>query len=168
MFVDGRAVMGSMNYLDQFLAMTHRCEQCLLVDRREYQLATMMTLYISIKLHKPLAMDASLFAEISQGCYTTCKIVSIEKSILEALEWRINGPTPQEYVSLYLGMLDPHEYAYDLNTLGSLLDVSTFKCELAAGDYDLSIICTPSIIALGSMLNSLKGMNKELLSSSAR
>ena len=105
MFVDGRAVMGSMNYLDQFLAMTHRCEQCLLVDRREYQLATMMTLYISIKLHKSLAMDASLLAKISQGNYTTVEIVSMEKS--KALEWRMNVPTPQEYVSLYLGLLDP-------------------------------------------------------------
>lgn len=157
-----------MNYLDRFLATTHVRAQRSLVDRREYQLAAMTTLYLSIKLHEPLAMDASLLAEISQGCYTTCEIVSMEKSILEALEWRMNGPTPQEYVSLYLGLLDPRGYAYDLDTLGSLLDVSTFQCELAAGDYDLSIICTPSIVALGSILNSLEGMDKELLSSSAR
>jgi len=162
------AVARSMNYLDRFLATDHERAQRALVGRREYQLAAMTALYISIKLHEPLAMEASLLAEISQGCYTVSEILSMERSILEALEWRVNGPTPQEFVSLYLGLLDPRGYSYDLSTLGSLLDVSTFQCELAAGDYDLSVGCTPSVVALASILNSLEGMDEDLLPSSAR
>lgn len=68
----------------------------------------------------------------------------------------MNGPTSQEYVTLYLGLLDPRCYGYDLVTIKKLLDVCVFQCELAVGDYDLAIHFTPSVVALGCVLNGLE------------
>ncbi|KAL7530567.1 hypothetical protein ACHAXR_005127 [Thalassiosira sp. AJA248-18] len=168
------AVSRSMDYLDRFIASSSssstttnspRAQQhaLLLTDKREYQLAAMTCLYISIKLHEPLAMNVSLLAEISAGCYTPQEILDMESCILQSLGWRVNGPTCQEFLSLYLSMLHPEEYGYELNTLASLLDVGTFQLELAVGDYDLSLKCKPSLVALAALLNSLEGLDEELL-----
>lgn len=162
-----------MDYLDRFIASSttsttnsqHAQQQhaLLLTDKREYQLAAMTCLYISIKLHEPLAMNVTLLAEISAGCYTPQEILDMESRILQSLQWNLNGPTPQEFLSLYLSMLHPEEYGYELNTLASLLDVGTFQLELAVSDYDLSLRCKPSLVALAALLNSLEGLDEELL-----
>lgn len=159
------AVSRSMHYLDRFVAREGRA---LMNDAREYQLAAMTSLYIAIKLYEPLSMDAGLLAEISAGCYTTKEILNMEKRILEALKWRMNGPTSQEFACLLLGLLNPEGYDYDLHTLACLLDVSKFQCELATADYDLSMKCKPSVVALAAILNSLDGMDDELLSSTSQ
>jgi hypothetical protein len=164
------AVVRAAAYLDRFLASSHpRATRLLLTDnRREYQLASMTALYLAIKLHEPLSMDASLMAEISAGCYDSKEILDMERDFLSALHWRVNDPTSCEFVSLALGLLEPQWYGYDLDTLGSLLDVSRFQCELAALDYDLSIRCKASEVALAAVLNSLEGTGEELMAGEAR
>ena len=166
------AVSRAMHYLDRFLATsyTHNNKHALqaLHNKREYQLASMTCLYISIKLYEPLTMDASLLSDISQGCYTTQDITDMENIILNALEWKMNGPTSQEFVSLLLGLLEPSGYRYDVDVLGSLYDVSKFQCELASTDYDLSVRYKPSVVGLASILNSMEVMDDTLLSKRAR
>ena len=166
------AVSRAMHYLDRFLATshTHNNKHALqaLHNKREYQLASMTCLYVSIKLYEPLTMDASLLSDISQGCYTTQDITDMENIILNALEWKMNGPTSQEFVSLLLGLLEPSGYRYDVDVLGSLYDVSKFQCELASTDYDLSVRYKPSVVGLASILNSMEVMDDTLLSKRAR
>ena len=158
------AVIRSMNYLDRFLAThpTNSTASHALHDKRLYQLISMTCLYIAIKLYEPLTMDASLLSEISAGCYTTFEIIDMESIILNALSWRLNGPTSQEYIPLLLGLvvkLPLSEYDYDLNILSSLYDVSLYQCELAAGSYDISIGYKFSVVALGCVLNSMEVMD---------
>ena len=166
------AVSRAMHYLDRFLATssTHNNKHAhqALHNKREYQLASMTCLYISIKLYEPLTMDASLLSEISQGCYTAKDVTDMENIILNALEWKMNGPTSQEFVSLLLGLLEPSGYRYDVDVLGSLYDVSKFQCELASTDYDLSVRYKPSEVGLASILNSMDVMDDTLLSKRAR
>ena len=165
------AVSRAMHYLDRFLATSHTNNKHALQalhNKREYQLASMTCLYISIKLYEPLTMDASLLSDISQGCYTTQDITDMENIILNALEWKMNGPTSQEFVSLLLGLLEPSGYMYDVDVLGSLYDVSKFQCELASTDYDLSVRYKPSVVGLASILNSMEVMDDTLLSKRAR
>lgn len=167
------AVSRAMHYLDRFLATSSRTHnnkdaRQALHNKREYQLASMTCLYISIKLYEPLTMDASLLSDISQGCYTTKDITDMENIILNALEWKMNGPTSQEFVSLLLGLLEPSGYRYDVDVLGSLYDVSRFQCELASTDYDLSVRYKPSVVGLASILNSMEVMDDTLLSKRAR
>ena len=90
-------------------------------------------------------------------------ILDMDTCILEVLEWRMNGPAPQEFVYLLLGLMNYDDYCCDLDALRALLDFCTFQCELASADYDLSI-CKPSVAALASIINGLDGISEELLS----
>ena len=72
------------------------------------------------------------------------------------LSWKVNGVTSQEYVSLMLGLLDPTKFDYDMDIVGSLLDVSKYQCELSTLDYDLSTQYDCSTIALALILNSME------------
>jgi len=172
------AVSRSMNYLDRYLvaaATTTQQQQSNannnnthpnpIKDKRYYQLLSMTCLYISIKLYEPLSMDASLLSEISAGCYTTKEILDMESHILNTLSWKVNGVTSQEYVSLMLGLLDPTKFDYDMDIVGSLLDVSKYQCELSTLDYDLSTQYDCSTIALASILNSMEVLEENVLSS---
>ena len=169
------AVTRSMNYLDRFLASSSsHCERArdALANTKEYQLVAMTSLYIAIKIHEPLvSLGASLLAEISE--FDTKDILDMERCILEALDWRMNDPTSQDFVRLLLGMLNPeqgcygHDHDYLDTVLVSLLEESTFQCELATTDYDLST-CKPSTVALASILNSINGMYEELLPNEAQ
>jgi hypothetical protein len=163
------SVSRSMTYLDRYVA-AHSDSESLIHDKRTYQLASMTCLYIAIKLYEPLRLDASLLAEISAGCYTTKEILDMETSILKALEWRMNAlPTAQEYVSLILGLLNPQGYGYDLEILGSLLDVASYQCELATADYELCVNGKASVVGLASVCNALEGiMDDDILSSTAK
>ena len=171
------AVSRSMNYLDRYIAASmianndynaSSAQSHHLLDKRQYQLAAMTCLYISIKLHEPLAMDASLLAEISAGCYTTSEILAMESHILNVLEWKVNGPTVQEYIVYMLGLCNPEWYGYDLTTLRELLDASRFQCELAICDYELSIHCPASVVAVSCILNALEGVEEGCMSCQAR
>ena len=172
------AVSRSMNYLDRYLvaaatttqqqqpnANNNNTQPNPIKDKRYYQLLSMTCLYISIKLYEPLSMDASLLSEISAGCYTTKEILDMESNILNTLSWKVNGVTSQEYVSLMLGLLDPTKFDYDMDIVGSLLDVSKYQCELSTLDYDLSTQYDCSTIALASILNSMEVLEENVLSS---
>jgi len=172
------AVSRSMNYLDRYLvaaattnlqqqpnANNNNTQPNPIKDKRYYQLLSMTCLYISIKLYEPLSMDASLLSEISAGCYTTQEILDMESNILNTLSWKVNGVTSQEYVSLMLGLLDPTKFDYDMDIVGSLLDVSKYQCELSTLDYDLSTQYDCSTIALASILNSMEVLEENVLSS---
>ena len=150
-----RSVSRSMNYLDRFLSYSSSSSSRILQDKREYQLVSMTCLYISIKVHEHVELDAALLSQISAGLYSTDEILTMESKILEVLGWRVNGPTSEEFVSLFLGTLKPEEYGYDVEILCKLLDVCTYQCELAVADYNLSVLYRPSEVGLAAVLNGL-------------
>lgn len=173
-------VTRAMSYLDRFLAAGHASQSSpsartyhqrraaeALHDKREYQLASMCCLYVAVKMFEPLSMDASLLSEISHGCYSTAEILSMETSILHVLEWKLNGPTAQDFATHLLAMLKPSAYRYSIDTVKSILDSMLHQIEIAAADYDVALV-SPSAVAVASLLNALEGMSQDSLSSKAR
>jgi Cyclin, N-terminal domain len=61
------------------------------LDRKEYQLVALTTLYIATKIFEPFAMDASLVSRLSRGLHSTEEIIALEYEILLALQWKVNG-----------------------------------------------------------------------------
>ncbi|KAL9184941.1 hypothetical protein ACHAXT_002718 [Thalassiosira profunda] len=160
-----QSVARSMAYFDRFLATHHKRARRALKDKREYQLASMACLYISVKIHEPLAMDANLLSEISAGCYSVDEILDMEQVVLRALGWRTSDPTPREFACHLLGLLGPNAYGHDLFVLREVLDASAHQCEVATGDYELNTACLPSEIGMAAVLN---GLDDESLSRKAR
>lgn len=145
-----------MSYLDRFLCTQQGLEA--LCNRKQYQLAAMTALYISIKIHEPLEMETSLLADLSRGCYKEMEFVGMEQTILEALEFRVNGPTPLGFVQYILALI-PNSVHPTVAAL--IMDYARYQTELAISEQSFVDI-KPSEIALAAVLNAMEGMDTTL------
>lgn len=128
-------------------------------NRKEYQLAAMTCLYMAIKIHEPLEMETSLLADLSRGCYSSKEIASMERTILMALYWRLQGPTPLTFVQHFLALL-PDAVHPAVTT--AIMDYARFQTELAVAEYQL-VGTKYSLVALACILNAIEGMDRSML-----
>ena len=146
-----------MSYLDRYLC-SEKGKNAL-GDRKEYQLVAMTCLYIAIKLHEPLEMETSLLADLSRGCYTEMEFANMEKKILEALIWRVNGPTALGFVQHYLLFLP--ESVHSAVVL-AVWDYARHQTELAISEHAF-VKMKPSVVGMAALLNAMEGMDPILL-----
>lgn len=146
-----------MSYLDRFLCTKQGLEA--LCNRKQYQLAAMTALYIAIKLHEPLEMETSLLADLSRGCYTEMEFVGMEQTILSALDFRVNGPTPLGFVQ-YMMALIPETLHPSVAAL--IMDFARYQTELAVSEQSF-VDVRPSEVAIAAVLNAMEGMDASLL-----
>lgn len=147
----------SMSLLDRFLCshLINDAAREAMNCRKAYQLASMTTLYMAIKIFEPVTMEVAVFAQLSRGCYTPNDFISMEQRILAALNWRMNGPTTINFVELYLSVL-PLTLSTSLEKMMPILWArSKYQCELACLDYEF-VTRRPSDIALASIINSIQ------------
>mmetsp|Transcript_11999 Transcript_11999/g.18403 ORF Transcript_11999/g.18403 Transcript_11999/m.18403 type:complete len:305 (+) Transcript_11999:215-1129(+) len=147
----------SIQYLDRFMCTSSPSANRARLDRKEYQLVVLTTLYIATKIFEPFVMDASLVSSLSRGVHSEEEIVALEYEMLVALHWRVNGPTPLQFVNYLLELL-PTSCRYK----ASLYEHSHFQTELSIGDCTL-IPIRRSVIAVAAILNSLENLEKDSL-----
>ena len=108
--IDREMAIIGMSYFDRFLLTSpgisifsyHNHN----TSRRKFQLAYLTCLVIALKCRGGMQVDSPFVSEtICQGMYTPREIVQMERTILEALQWKLNGPSPQEFVSGLLQLL---------------------------------------------------------------
>mmetsp|Transcript_4270 Transcript_4270/g.12272 ORF Transcript_4270/g.12272 Transcript_4270/m.12272 type:complete len:363 (-) Transcript_4270:298-1386(-) len=146
-----------MSYLDRYMCSSKGNKA--LGDRKEYQLVAMTCLYIAIKLHEPLEMETSLLADLSRGCYTEMEFATMEQSILEAIDWRVSGPTPLAFVLHYLAFLPD---IVPPSVVEAIFDYARFQTELGIADHSF-VQSKPSVVGMAALLNAMEGMDKALL-----
>jgi len=117
----------------------------------------MTSLYMAIKLNEPLEMETSLLSELSRGCYTDAEIAQMEMDMLDALDWRVSGPTALGFVSHFLALL-PARVSANPMIPATLLDFCRYQTELATGDYHFATK-RPSTVAMASLLNSMEAID---------
>lgn len=108
-------------------------------------------MYIAVKIREPVVLDANLTSKLSRGLHSPEEITTMEFDILVALNWKVNGPTPLQFVNYILELLPPSAKSI----APALYAHSHFQTELAAGDYAFVPNLRQSTIALASILNSL-------------
>jgi Cyclin, N-terminal domain/Cyclin, C-terminal domain len=146
-----------MSYLDRYLCSDKG--KSALADRKEYQLVAMTCLYIAIKLHEPLEMETSLLADLSRGCYTEMEFANMEQKILEAVEWRVSGPTPLAFVLHFLTFLpDTFHSAVE----EAIFDYARYQTELAISDHSF-VKLRPSVVGMAAVMNAMEGMDNVLV-----
>jgi hypothetical protein len=146
-----------MSYLDRYLAALDN--RTAVTDRKFYQLVAMTSLYIAIKIHEPLEMETSLLADLSRGCYTDLQIAEMELEILEALEWRLAGPTPLCFVQHFIALFPD---TVDFRIKSAIMDYVRYQTELAVSSIKL-VPRLASEIALATILNAMEGIDRKLL-----
>lgn len=155
----------AMNYLDRFLCCGCPRAEKVMNSRREYQLASMTTLFMAIKLNEPIVVDIHLMAELSKGVYKESDFLSMESDILFGLNWYVNGPTAYSFAVHLLTLLQHKQDQIQSMGTGSspsinineLLQLAAYKIELAVGEHKL-MTQKPSVIATASIWSCLEDL----------
>lgn len=150
--VDREVVVHSLSMLDRFLAIC-KC------DRSTFKLAATTTLNLAVKILHPCKLaELGILSDLSRGEFDMRDVASMEKHILESLNWQLHPPTSIAFSTLLL------DYFFSTNHLdivptdvSDLYDISSFFTELAICDYYF-VGQAPSIVAIASIVNALEGM----------
>ena len=135
------------------------------MDRKEYQLVAMTCLYLAIKIHEPKMMDAETISSLSRGVHTGQDILARERELLTSLRCKVNDVTPLHFTSRMLNLLPQDLPESRKKALHELCEASLQEqILLAIEDYGF-VIVRRSSIAIAAMINSLKNVPQDILSS---
>lgn len=197
--IDREVVGVALNFFDRYLfvhktcgdaspASTCRCPSCQrALNSSTFQLGAMTALYLAIKLHAEPGEDPLeektkdrrklrlfSFVELSRGQFTAEDICSMERKMLETLQWRINPPTPMTVVSYLLRLMPKRSaipfhcrYNYDL-VLHVIHELSRYLTELSVCLANVSSVSLPSEVAFASILVSMEMITQVALPTEVR
>jgi hypothetical protein len=110
---DREVVAIALNYIDRFMVCDNKSKTSKPVGKREYQLLTLTSLYLAIKLHGDPSdavsagkrLSLRVFVDLSQNRFTGADIEQMELNILESLRWRVHPPMSITFVKCFLQFL---------------------------------------------------------------
>ena len=149
---DRDTVVTALSFLDRFLETTQG--QACLTTPRQFKIAGMTCLYTAIKAHEPEAIEPELVVELSGNLCDIEDIEAMERTLLSALQWRVNPPTALAFCRILLDSVVP-SCLVSREDCASLLDLAQVQTELAVSDPRL-IGTPPSTLALASIFNALE------------
>jgi hypothetical protein len=159
---DREYVFVTMNFLDRYVMKRQ-------VDSKTYQLAAITSLFIVIKINEPRSyysttpqLDITSFVKLSQNKFDAKTILSMEREILETLEWHLFPPTPNKFIGHLSNLVIPQSNSCD--ALQELKEVARFLTELIVCDY-FFVTHKPSTISIASMLHAIDVVGEEHLPS---
>ena len=156
-------VIIAMSYLDRFMSTTIPQAKRARYNRREYQLISFTCLYIAIKIAEPTALSISMCSNLSRGVHSIDDIIACEKNILKGLQWRMNGPTPHQFVHHLLQLLPGKDTSSSTSVASKVYTESQSEIEIAVEDY-ACVSLRSSTIAVAALLNSLDTVSQDTLS----
>jgi hypothetical protein len=128
-----------MSYLDRFMATSSARAKAALSSRLEYQLATVACMVIALKNRGGVKLGTNFVAKVMcNDMYTSDELDVMEMEVLQALSWRLNGPSPHEFIDAIVGLLPVSsfeggaDYALSLRLLSKH---SKIHVEAAVLDY---------------------------------
>jgi len=156
-------VSTAMNYLDRYLGSYQG-----IMGKNLFQLLSMTCLYLSIKLTEadPLIIEGSrssmdTILQLSNGIFTLKEMETLERELLQTLQWRVHPPTSQLFVGHFLLCTR----SLSVSSLSSISimgedkqkeihDIAAFTVELSVMDY-FFITYKNSDIAIAALLNAM-------------
>jgi len=146
----------ALNILDRFMASDGG--RGILLDRNQFQLASMTALYTAVKIHEHEAMDPNLVSTLSRGAHSPEAVEAMEFRMLSAIQWKFNPPTAMSFVRNMLDLVPDH--LMGSSERETLLDLTQLQVDLASTEYDFCQ-CPASYIALSSLLNAMESVTTD-------
>ena len=136
--MDREAVAVAFNLLDRYIVFECSKEGPD-ISRDDYQLYSMVSLYIAVKINEPYPRKLSVQAlvDMSKHFYSKDVIESTERDILVAINWRVATPTALSYMRLFLEDLQLEtgsKHDGKNCTMHHLQSTATALTELSVGD----------------------------------
>jgi hypothetical protein len=153
--VDRSVVAAAISYFDRYLSSSDPSAKQALTRRFQFQLAFVGCLVIALKVHSGFNVETSFVAdEICDGLYSVKDIIDTEGKILKALNWYLNGPTPNDFIDGFLGVVPP----FSPHHIDSISRYSKHIADLGMANYFVAMQC-PSKIAFTSICCALRHVN---------
>lgn len=143
----------AMSCLDRFMASPDG--RSILLDRSEFQLACMTSIYTAVKIHEQEAMDPALVSRLSRGAHSAKAVEEMESRMLKALKWRVNPPTSMSFVRKILDLV-PDDLLYK-SERETVMELAQLQVEIAMESYEFCMM-TPSSIAISSLYNAVESV----------
>jgi hypothetical protein len=161
--IDRNAVAMSFNILDRFVAIEIETPNSPPVTRDDYQLFSMVSLYIVVKLIEsyPQKLTTQALVDMSRNFYSKEVIEITEIEICTALNWRLHAPTAIGYCRLFINLLP--SYAIDAMSKQMIITATTLT-EIAVSDsYFVSY--KPSLVGLAALIHAalMDGIPKDAI-----
>jgi len=119
------------SYLDRHLSTFG--DLPLSITRRTFQLVSLTCLYLATKLYDHKILPPMSIVNLSRGCFTAKDIEETERTVLNALQWRLSPPTPLTFVKHLLLLLPRRAVSRPVRR--TISDVSKYLTELSVIDY---------------------------------
>jgi hypothetical protein len=117
----------AFSFLDRFV---DRCS----CDRTAFKLAAMTSLYMATKLFNAKQISIASLAELSRGEFELSHIAEMERIILTTLDWRLNPPTVQSFITKLMALF-PLVVEDDHLLVDYVYERALFFAELSVFDY---------------------------------
>ena len=136
--------------------------------RRKFQLAFLTCLVIALKVRGGMQVDSPFVSEtICQGMYSPQEIVQMESIILKALQWRLNGPSPQEFIVGLLHLLPSTSVSssnHKVRVVKEKLKTLAYShVESSMLDYTMAVQL-PSRVAYAALLVAMSKLSHDVFS----
>ena len=174
----------AISLLDRFLSLhktstrAHQAIQC----RKMYQLASMTTLFMAIKMNETSDINGNIFCELSRHAYDVKDILEMEMTILKVLSWKIHAPLALDFMKYFLTLVPclRHQQIIQqqmlkrrrrrsigssverkqgdgspLTSFAEILDLCGYQIDLAVGEYDL-VTSKESTMAIAALFNAFE------------
>ena len=154
--IDRSVACVGMSYLDRFMCTPSHRATSALASRREYQLAAVCCLVVALKCRGGIKVGTDFVADsVCRGLYDADELDGMEMDVLGALGWRLNGPSPHDYVDAIVSLL-PRTACHDVSNAASSL-ASSAKTHVEAAMLDYCMATQPSSsLAYAALLTSLQ------------
>lgn len=160
-------VVVAMSYLDRFLSSDTARAVDVIESRDKYQLASITTLYMAIKLMEQFKIKTTDLEELCKNAFAAEDFAQMEYDILSALNWRVHGPTVLSFLEYFFALIPTATSMQNKVTWQILKQKSKQYIEFILGDFYF-VTRRPSTVAIAIIVNSLKHVSYELLNEADR
>ena len=126
----------------------------------------MAALCISIKVNESIKVDTpSILSNVSRGIVSAKDIGSCEKEMISALQNKIHGPKPSQFIRLILDLIP--NGSVQPSVINKIYSASCAESVLLLQDYKFVPLKT-SCLAIASIINTLKTISEKDFSANSR
>ena len=140
----------AISYFDRYMGASPECRGLEII-----QLAFITSLVIALKVDSGFNVELDFVARsVTKGTYDEDEIRWMEIMILQALDWRLSGPAPHDFIDRFLGDIPGLEAMHH----GFLDHISKTIAEVAMTRYSIALQY-PSVIAFSAICCGLEYLN---------
>eukprot|EP00584_Thalassiosira_punctigera_P009042 CAMPEP_0172529088 /NCGR_PEP_ID=MMETSP1067-20121228/3254_1 /TAXON_ID=265564 ORGANISM="Thalassiosira punctigera, Strain Tpunct2005C2" /NCGR_SAMPLE_ID=MMETSP1067 /ASSEMBLY_ACC=CAM_ASM_000444 /LENGTH=339 /DNA_ID=CAMNT_0013313081 /DNA_START=89 /DNA_END=1105 /DNA_ORIENTATION=+ len=158
--IDREAACVAASYFDRFMCSKSLRSAAALSSRREFQLAFIACLIIALKCRAGMQVDSDFVSDtICQGLYEEEEINAMEKVILGDLQWRLNGPSPHDFVGGLLELMPLRFVGSNSEAVvEKLKSMAKVKAEAAMLEYSSAVELSSSV-AYNALMSAMKDIS---------